>query len=192
MLEHSDLGTLFLGDIAVSGTHRQTIGFTVNGGSGNLHRHTEVFGHTANNSQLLVVFDTKDSFVRLNYIKQFAYHGGNPFKMTGTAGTAEHIGHSRADNATLGIQPIGVHLGILGMKQIITAAVAKLVTVPLVGAGILVPVFIETKLQGIHKDRADNNIAAAASLFDQRQMAIMEVAHGRHKANSQAFEPRGF
>ena len=72
--------------------------------------------------------------------------------MAWATGATENIGHGWTDNATLSIQAIGIHLNIIGVKQIVTASVTKLVAVALIGARVFIPVFIKAKLQCIDKD----------------------------------------
>ena len=74
---------------------------------------------------------------------------------------------------------LGVELFFGGGEQHVAAGLAQLVAIGLKRARVGVEIFMRGELQAVHKNAGHRDIAQRLGLLDQRQMASMQIAHGR-------------
>ena len=77
---------------------------------------------------------------------------------------------------------------LVGCEQHVDPFLGELVAVILEGAGITLEVFVRAELQAVHEDARDHRIAVALGQPDQRQMALVQITHGRHECGAQLSE----
>ncbi len=150
-----------------------------------LHRQIELSGHAPDHHQLLVVLGTKDGDVRLHHIEQLGDDGGDAAEVSRSAGTAQDVRQNRDLDEGLAVAAVRIHFGFSRRKQTVIAGLGKHLGVALRCARIGVQILSGTELQGIDKDTGNDPIRPFQGITHQRQMAGVQVAHGRDQPYSQ-------
>ena len=83
-----------------------------------------------------------------------------------------------------------VELPLARRKQHVAAGLFQALGIGVQGARVAVKVFVRCKLQAVDKNAGHRDVAQRPGLFDERNMAVMQVAHGGHKGR--AFEAAEF
>ena len=76
---------------------------------------------------------------------------------------------------------LGVQVFFTRRKQHIAASRCQPLGVSVKGARVTVKVLMRGKLQAVHKNAGHHHIAQRFGLLHQRNVAVMQVAHGGHK-----------
>jgi hypothetical protein len=69
-------------------------------------------------------------------------------------------------------------------EQHVHAFLFQLVDVGLEGARILVEILVRAELQAVDEDRGDHRVAVLARQAHQRQVALVQIAHGRDEGGA--------
>ena len=145
--------------------------------------------HLADHHELLVILLAKNchalGFARKHAGEQFHDDGGHTGEKSRSEFAFQDVTQGR----------IGLHLDGLRLRvQVcfarrehhIAARRFELGAVGLPGAGVTVKVFVRQKLQTVHKDAGDSQVALRPCPLDQLDVAGMQVAHGGHKGGTLA------
>src|SRR5690606_27259809 len=119
-------------------------------------------------------------------IEQLGDHGGHAIEVAGPAGTAQTIRYHRHLYNALALLAIGVHFVHIRREQYIAAGGAQPGLIIRQGARVAGQVVFIVELQRVHKNAGHGKTLVATGAVDQADMAVVQVAHGRHKANTAA------
>ncbi len=175
--------SLFISEIGIARTEGQTIFFPYGRHWHYSHWHIEIRDHALDYDQLLVVFLTKISPVRLNESKQFHDDCRNTFKMPRPKFSAQTVYERvRRHYARSLIDPAGIELGRRRVKNHMRPGLTAALDIRFKRPRILVEILIGTELQRIDKNGDDYPGAFRGSHADQTEMTLMQGTHGRDKA----------
>ncbi len=142
--------------------------------------------HIADDHQLLVVLLAEHGHapaLRLGEHagKQLHHHSADTDEKAGAKVAFQDVGQFgwRMHLVALGLW---VELFLVGSKQQVTAGGLQLFAIRAPGARIGVKVFMRQELQAVDEDAGHRDVAQRFGLANQRQMAVMQVAHGGHKS----------
>ncbi|MND93963.1 hypothetical protein D3C80_861660 [compost metagenome] len=110
--------------------------------------------------------------------------------MAGAAATAQALGDARDADQGLSGHAVGVHFLDGGREQQLAAGFEEFFLVGGEGARVAVEVFAGAELQRVDEDAGNHEVAALGGLGHQGGMPGMQVAHGRHQADTFAFAAR--
>ena len=79
---------------------------------------------------------------------------------------------------------LGVKLFLTRCKQHIATCFVQALGIGIQRAGVAVKVFMRRKLQAVHKDTGNRDVAQGLGLTHQCYVAIVQVAHGGHKCRA--------
>jgi hypothetical protein len=178
-----------LGEITIAGTHRQTVRLTQRCGALDPHRHGQILDHAPNHHQLLEVLLAEHRDIGLHHVEEFAYHGGDTDKVAWPAGAAQYARQAGHLDARLLRLRLWVHDPDTRREQQIGALFLEHLGIARQRARIAVEVFTGTKLQRVDEDTHHHPVGQLAGDLDQRQMAGVQIAHGRHEGHIAAASP---
>jgi hypothetical protein len=134
---------------------------------------------------LLEVLFSHDGEMGANCTKQLGDNQGNTIKMTWTVKTAEILGNAVHQHTCLKANRI--HLLNFRSKDGVHPQFSAEIKVSFKIAGILVKIFARAKLGWIDKYAYDYPFCPAQGLFHQGEVSLVQIPHGRNKADGLAF-----
>ena len=182
-------GTLGFAQILVAAGQRQAVGRAAG-----VYRHDfdvdiQVFHKALNHRQLLVIFFAEAGQLRLDDIEKFAHHRGHAAKMAGAEFAAQlvlQIGRLHV----VALRHARIERFFIGRKHHRHALAFEFVGILLQGARILVEIFALAELQPVDENAHHHVVGALFGFAHQRQMALVQIAHGGHKGHGAgAFAP---
>ena len=140
----------------------------------------EVVGHARNDGGLLRVFSAEVSKLRLNNLQQLQNHGADTAKMARASAAFEAF----ADAVDVYVSRIILRIHFRGFRyeHALNAESGQFLGVGLLRAGIFGEIFGGAELLGVDENRRGHGGAVLARSFDQRQVALVQRAHGGDKA----------
>src|ERR1044071_5893627 len=143
------------------------------------HVHTEIAHHPADHLELLIIFFPENGDLRLNDIEKLGNDRGHAAKMVRPHGSTERQGQLLGLDRGLRGGPTNLRGG--GKEKRVDAFVLQKPLVTLQVAWIRREVLAWTELHRVDEDRHDNALAALLGVAHQREMPLVQVAHGRHE-----------
>ncbi len=182
--QHRRFGPLGLRQVHIARRQRQAILGAIGFRPDDLRWQRKLAAHITHHHQLLVILLAEHGHLRLHARKQFQHDGGDTGEEAGTELALERIAQvgRRVDAEFLGLR-VQVLLG--RREQHVHAFLFQFFHVGLEGARVLVEVFVGAELQAVDEDGRDHRIAMLARQSHQRQVALVQVAHGGNKGGAQ-------
>ena len=84
-----------------------------------------------------------------------------------------------------------VHAGALRIEQRLHATLPAEGLIPRDIPRVGLEILVRAELRRVDEDAQDHTVGTPGRLIDQREVAIMQKAHGRHQAEAQAFAAPG-
>ncbi len=136
--------------------------------------------HAAHDHQLLVVLLAEHGDARLRARQQLHHYRAHALEEAGSEFAFQDVAQvvRRLHAVFLRLR---VHVALGGRKQHVDAFLLQLLDVVLQRARVLVEILIGTELQPVDEDRRDHRVTVLTRQAHQRQVAFMQVAHGRHE-----------
>ncbi len=177
------LGALFVRQVRIARRQRQAVLGAHRLGGDDVDRQRELVGHAAHDHQLLVVLLAEHRHARLHAREQLHHHRAHALEEAGAEFAFEDVAQvvRRLDAVFL---RLGVHVALGGREQHVDAFLLQLLDVCLQRARVFVEVFVGAELQPVDEDRRDHRVAVLARQAHQAQVALMQVAHGRHEGDA--------
>ncbi len=105
--------------------------------------------------------------------------GRHAVEMIGPRRAAKIVG--QVADLDSGAEARGIHFHDVGHEDEVGAGLAELVDVAGLVARIGAEVLARAELGRVYEDRDDDSVGGSPGKLDQRQMAVMQRAHGRHE-----------
>src|SRR6185437_1096629 len=180
-------GTLGRRQIDVARRKRQPIGLAHDRHALDPHGDVEVAHNAANHLELLPVLLAEASDIGLRLLKELGHDGSDAGEMAGAEWAALTLGDwARAD---AGGESLRIDLLEWRRVEQVAAGGGELGGVAALVAWIAGEILIGGELRRVYEQARDNPVAQLARPGDQRQMAAMERAHGRHQRYGLAGPP---
>ena len=133
---------------------------------------------------LLIVLLAEIGGIGLDDVEELGHHRGDAGEMAGPGFAFEFGAKLRQVNHRL--HRLRIHVGDAGRKNEIDACLFQHGAVAGEIAGILVEILVFAKLQRVDEDRYNSDVVLGLGMRNKAEMALMQVAHGRHKTNRMA------
>jgi len=132
---------------------------------------------------LLVILITKDGGVRLHLVEQFQHHCRHSAKMPGPEASAQIVGQTGHLDLGHGLGIRRVHFVYARHEQEVGPRITQFLRIGFRRSRIDAEILRRTELQRIDEDADDNAPRPPPRFRHQRQMARVEIAHGRHQSD---------
>ena len=136
--------------------------------------------HATQDHQLLVIFLAKYCNHRLDAVEEFQDHGRDAGEKTRAKLTFENVAQAgrRGDPILLGHW---IELVFVGREQNVNPFALQFLAIGLKGSRVLVEIFVGRELETVHKNRCHHRIAQTSRNSHQREVTLMQIAHGGHE-----------
>ena len=180
-------GPLGGSQIAVTRRERQPVFGPHGGHADDLDGHRHVGHHLANERQLLVILLAKAGHIRLYQIEQLGDDGTDTTEVTRTQRPLQQIGETRHLDEGLARQPLRIHdLRGRGEHHIDTGRFQRS-AILLQSARVVGEILGLVELHRVDEDADHHLLGVAVRLLHQRQVALMQIAHGGHECDGTPF-----
>ena len=166
-------------EVAITAGQSQARLITLGFPADHLNGQGKLLDHVAYHHQLLVILLAEQRGAGLGHGEEFHDHGAHADEKAGPEVSLQNIGQlgGRVHLEGLGLR---IQLGLPGRKHNVAARRLELLAIGFQGAGVGVKVFVRGKLQPVHEDGGNRDIAQRLGLPHQREVPGMEVAHRGH------------
>ena len=171
---------LFGIQIGIARAHGQAVRFADDRANRDLNREIQVAHHAADDGHLRRIFLSEEGDVGLDDVKQLGHDRGHAAEVAGTRASVELVAQS-LDRYPRGLA-LRIHLVDGRREQNIDALFFQQRAVAFEGARILRQIFRRAELRGVHEDGNGHRVALRFRSAHQRQVALMQRAHGRNQA----------
>ncbi len=178
--ENERLAAIVRGKIAVAGAHGQAIRLADDGADDQFEIEVEVADHATQDGDLSGILLAEEGFVRGDDVEQLGYDGGDAAKVAGAGGAVEAILDFFDLNEGGGA--VGIHLGGIRREEQIDVLGFEEAAVGLEGAGVFREVLVGGELGGVDEDGGGNRIAGGFRGADEREVPVVQRAHGGNQA----------
>jgi hypothetical protein len=135
--------------------------------------------HRLQHQTLLVVLLAEHRGMRLHHVEELQHDGGNTAKVPRTHGTFQDVLNAgRLHGVGLRFR---VELLFVRCKDHVAVDTFQLPAVIRQRARVAVKVLAGPELKAVHKDADDGAGTARRGFLNQAQMALVQIAHGRHE-----------
>lgn len=201
LAQHNGSAASARAQVDVARAQRKAVGFPRGGADDNLGGHHKVLDHALDDDRLLDVLLAKVDAVRLDNVEELHADGGDAAEKGRPAGALEDLCHGRdGDEAALAVNFLAgearrIHLGGRGRKDgryaaEVCAVIGELAVQPGQGGHVGVPgdgvgcqVLLDAELGRVHVDAHDDVVVLAGGGADEREVALVQGAHGGHEAD---------
>ena len=142
-------------------------------------RQGQLARHVAQHHQLLIVLFSEQRRLRLNDVEQLENDGRHAAEMAGAELAVELVLNGWWLDVVL--LRLGVEIALGGCKKDVDAGRGELLAILLQGARIKVEVVTGSELQAVDENAGDDGVSVGARRGHQRDVAGVQVAHGRDK-----------
>jgi hypothetical protein len=182
------LGALGGAQVAVARAERQAVLGAAGVARDDLDGQSELAHHLADHHQLLVVLAPEHGAARAaaeHAGKELHHHRAHAHEEPGTEVPLEDVGDLRIGVHLEGLR-LGVQVVLARREQHVAAGGLQLGAVGVPGARVAVEVLVRQELQPVHEDAGDGDVAQPRGLAHEREVAVVQVAHGGHEGGAPA------
>ncbi len=130
---------------------------------------------------MLGVFHAEEGHVGLQPGEQLGDHGGNTLEVARPE-LALHRGGHRRDRHP-GFITVRVHRGIVRREHHVDPGLGRQAQIPLAVPRVFGQIRRIAELKAVHVEAHDDEIAGVPRSFQERDVALVEEAHGGHETN---------
>ena len=179
--------TLSCAEVAVARGQCQAVFCTLGFTGDDLYRQSQLLHHALHHQHLLVVFFAESSdtlgHTGKNTGKKFEHHGADTNEKAGPKMPFKNVRQLRGRVNLVGLR-LWVELFFARSKQQVAAGRLQALGIGVQRAGVAVKVFVRRELKAVDKNAGDRHVAQCPGLFDQCDMAVVQITHGGHKGGS--------
>ena len=186
MIEGKRLFAGFRRKTDVAGTEGESVGFAHKRHTDDFGRTSQICGHPLEDRQLLVIFFAKECIIGAAEPQEFRDNRRNATEMAGTCCTTQNVAQILDFDPGRALA-VGIQRFDRRNEQNIGTTRLHFFEIGLFVTRIGRVVFVWTELRWVDEIADDDEISFCASRANQRQMAFMQIAHGRHQTDGFAF-----
>ena len=175
-------------EVGVARAHRQPVGLAHRRQHLDPHREVEVAGHPPDNGRLLGVLLAEVGDVGADAVEELGDDGGDAAEVLGAAArgvAVEHLGQAAAD-LDRGGEAVGVDLLDRRRVDEVGPGLGGQAQVALLVARVALEVLAGAELGRVDEEAHHDHVALGAGGAQQREVALVQVAHRRHQADRAA------